>query len=41
MGYRTLENALYSRQEGLEVSGNMETLKQVFTLRPQHITEYF
>jgi predicted acetyltransferase len=41
MGYRTLENALYSRQEGLEVNCNMETLKRVFTLRPQHITEYF
>jgi predicted acetyltransferase len=41
MGYRTLENALYSRQEGLEVNGNMETLKSVFTLRPQHVTEYF
>jgi len=40
-GYRTLENALYSRQEGLEVFGNLETLKSVFTLRPQHVTEYF
>ena len=40
-GYRSLENALYSRQEGLEVCGNIETLKSVFTLRPQHITEYF
>jgi len=40
-GYRTLENALYSRREGLEVHGNLETLKQVFTERPQHITEYF
>jgi len=40
-GYRSLENALYSRQEGLEVHGNIETLKSVFTLRPQHITEYF
>jgi len=40
-GYRTLENALYSRQEGLEVSGNLETLNRVFTQRPQHVTEYF
>jgi predicted acetyltransferase len=40
-GYRTLENALYSRQEGLEVRGNIETLKRVFTQRPQHVTEYF
>jgi predicted acetyltransferase len=40
-GYRTLENALYSRQEGLEVNGNLETLKRVFTQRPQHVTEYF
>jgi len=40
-GYRTLENALYSRQEGLEVHGNIETLKSVFTQRPQHVTEYF
>jgi len=40
-GYRTLENALLSRQSGLEVYGNMETLNRVFTLRPQHITEYF
>jgi len=40
-GYRTLENALYSRQEGIEVCGNEKTLNSVFTLRPQHITEYF
>jgi len=40
-GYRTIENAMYSRQSGLEVNGNLETLKRVFTLRPQHITEYF
>jgi predicted acetyltransferase len=40
-GYRSLENALYSRQEGLEVYGNMETLKRAFTQRPQHVTEYF
>jgi predicted acetyltransferase len=40
-GYRTLENALYSRREGLEVHGNLETLKRVFTQRPQHVTEYF
>jgi predicted acetyltransferase len=40
-GYRTLENALYSRQEGLEVHGNEETLRRVFTQRPQHVTEYF
>jgi predicted acetyltransferase len=40
-GYRSLENALYTRQEGLEVCGNIDTLKSVFTQRPQHITEYF
>jgi predicted acetyltransferase len=40
-GYRTLENALLSRQSGLEVYGNLETLTRIFTLRPQHITEYF
>ena len=40
-GYRTIENALYSRQSGLEVNGNLETLKRVFTIRPQHITEHF
>jgi predicted acetyltransferase len=40
-GYRTLENALYSRQSGLELCGNRETLSRVFTQRPQHITEYF
>jgi len=40
-GYRTLENALYSRQEGIEVCGNEKTLNTVFTQRPQHITEYF
>ena len=40
-GYRTLENALYSRQEGLEVYNNEEILKSVFTQRPQHVTEYF
>lgn len=41
VGYRSLENAMYSRQEGLEVYHNEEILKRVFTLRPQHITEYF
>ena len=41
MGYRTLENALLSRRSGLELYGNLETLSRVFTLRPQHITEYF
>jgi predicted acetyltransferase len=40
-GYRSLENALYTRQEGLEICGNINTLKSVFTQRPQHITEYF
>ena len=40
-GYRTLENALLSRRSGLELRGNLGTLGRVFTLRPQHITEYF
>jgi len=40
-GYRSLENALYSRRDGLEIHGNLETLKRVFTQRPQHVTEYF
>jgi predicted acetyltransferase len=40
-GYRSLENALYSRRSGLELRGNTETLNRVFTLRPQHVTEYF
>jgi predicted acetyltransferase len=40
-GYRTLENALRTKQAGLEVCGNREILDKVFTLRPQHITEYF
>jgi predicted acetyltransferase len=40
-GYRSLESALYSRREGLEVHDNLEILKTIFTERPQHITEYF
>ncbi|MCL2440760.1 MAG: GNAT family N-acetyltransferase [Treponema sp.] len=44
-GYRSLENAMYSRSTpesaALEVIKNEETLKRVFTLRPQHVTEYF
>ncbi|MDR0495077.1 MAG: GNAT family N-acetyltransferase [Treponema sp.] len=40
-GYRALENALLSRQTGIELCGNKETLERVFTLRPQHVTEYF
>jgi predicted acetyltransferase len=40
-GCRSLENALLTRQSGLEVHGNIETLKRVFTARPQHLTEYF
>jgi predicted acetyltransferase len=41
IGYRTLENALLTRRQGLELTGNQETLNRVFTLRPQHVTEYF
>ncbi|MCL2601144.1 MAG: sterol carrier protein domain-containing protein, partial [Treponema sp.] len=40
-GYRTLGNALLSCRSGLELCGNPETLNRVFTLRPQHVTEYF
>jgi len=40
-GYRSLENALFSRREGLEAVNKIETLKRVFTQRPQHVTEYF
>jgi predicted acetyltransferase len=40
-GYRTLESALRTRQTGLEIHGNKETLARVFTQRPQHLTEYF
>jgi len=40
-GYRSLENALYSRREGLEVHNKIDTLARVFTERPQHVTEYF
>ncbi|MDR2965414.1 MAG: GNAT family N-acetyltransferase [Treponema sp.] len=40
-GYRTLENTMLSRQEGLEVHSNIDTLARVFTERPQHVTEYF
>jgi predicted acetyltransferase len=40
-GYRTPENALRTRREGLEFRSNLETLNRVFTLRPQHVTEYF
>ena len=40
-GYRTIENVLRTRRAGLEVVGNLETLNKVFTLRPQHVTEYF
>jgi predicted acetyltransferase len=40
-GFRTLENAMYARQKGLEVHKNIDTLKNVFTIRPQHINEEF
>jgi predicted acetyltransferase len=40
-GYRSLENVLYSRQKGVVIHDNAETLHCVFTLRPQHVTEYF
>jgi predicted acetyltransferase len=40
-GYRTLGNALLTKQSGLEACGNRETLDKVFTLRPQHLTEIF
>ncbi|GHV48123.1 hypothetical protein AGMMS49546_38410 [Spirochaetia bacterium] len=36
-----LENALRTKQEGLELRDRREILDQVFTLRPQHVTEYF
>ncbi|MDR0668746.1 MAG: GNAT family N-acetyltransferase [Treponema sp.] len=41
LGYRSLENALRSRRNGLELRSNRETLDRVFTPRPQHLTEYF
>ncbi|MDR1947789.1 MAG: GNAT family N-acetyltransferase [Spirochaetaceae bacterium] len=40
-GYRTPENALRTKQPGLEIYGGGEILNRVFTLRPQHVTEYF
>jgi predicted acetyltransferase len=40
-GYRSLENALRGKQTGVEVYGKRQTLSQVFTPRPQHVTEYF
>ncbi|MCL2720659.1 MAG: GNAT family N-acetyltransferase [Treponema sp.] len=40
-GYRTLENAMYTRHKDIVVKCNIDTLKNVFTLRPQHQTEYF
>jgi predicted acetyltransferase len=42
-GYRSLENAMYSRKDGLEIINEKKVniLKNVFTIRPQHITEYF
>ncbi|MDR2897515.1 MAG: GNAT family N-acetyltransferase [Spirochaetaceae bacterium] len=40
-GYRTLDNLLVSRQTGVELCGNRDTLSSVFTLRPQHVTEFF
>jgi predicted acetyltransferase len=40
-GYRSLENLLRTRTAGLELRSNRETLDRVFTLRPQHVTEYF
>jgi predicted acetyltransferase len=40
-GCRSLENALRTRRSRLVVHENIETLKRVFTARPQHLTEYF
>lgn len=40
-GYRSLENAMRTRRTGLELRGSLDTLQKVFTLRPQHVTEYF
>lgn len=40
-GYRSLENVLRTRNAGLKLRSNRETLDRVFTLRPQHVTEYF
>jgi predicted acetyltransferase len=41
MGYRTLDDALVTRKEGLDVNDNIETLRKVFTARPQHCSETF
>jgi predicted acetyltransferase len=41
LGYRTLESALRTRRNGIELLSNRETLDRVFTLRPQHLTEAF
>jgi len=40
-GCRSLENALRTRRSRLVVHENIETLKRVFTARPQHLTEFF
>jgi predicted acetyltransferase len=41
LGYRTLENALFTKRSDIKVLDNRKTLDKVWTLRPQHITEYF
>lgn len=40
-GYRTPENALRTKQAGLDLPGSRHLIGKVFTLRPQHITERF
>jgi predicted acetyltransferase len=40
-GFRTLDSVLLTRREGIEVAGNIDTLRKVWTLRPQQITEFF
>ena len=40
-GYRTLENLRLSSRSPIVVHKNEKTLNDAFTLRPQHLTEYF
>jgi len=40
-GFRTLDDALLTRRNDLQVHNNLKTLREVFTKRPSHLTEAF
>jgi len=40
-GYRPIDDILLTSNQNIDIRGNLQTLRKVFTQRRQHLTEYF